>query len=585
MGRQRVFGAERSVSWLRKAAGVAARLFAIATRLMARAPWRAALLAATVAALITGAPGEALAQAPATITKSFSPSTIELNGTSIMTVTVTNPNGTPLTTVAFSDTMPAGLALITQTGGTCSTPATGGGMFSINPGAGTFSSTSTVLAPAQSCNITVQVRGIATGLITNTTSTVTSNEAGPGGPASANIQVNAPGTPSTVQQVPLDSIRLRALQIAITKLAALTSGDAFGSAVAGAIADGFADGGNPLAAPGGNGLRFNFAAEPDAAGRVADRHERPAGMLSFAPDPSASARVDDAFAALAYAGPMPTKAPPLLPRPKEWQAWADVRGTGWTTDPSAGDLRGGQINAIAGVTRKLTPDFLVGFLGGYENFDYTSQTLNGKLKGDGWTVGGYLGWRLWPGVRFDAAVGRSGISYSGTSGTAAASFPGNRWLATAGLTGLYRTPRLEIEPSTRVHAVWERDNAYIDSLGTSQAENTFSTGRASSGVKVAHPILWDAETIVAPYAGLYADYYFSSSNAELQCGGRRQGDGRRRSRRAWQPGFHHLVRARARQRAVLSRCAAPAQKRIKGYFGVLDASAPDFDFVSFAATR
>jgi hypothetical protein len=63
-----------------------------------------------------------------------------------------------------------------------------------------------------------------------------------------------------------------------------------------------------------------------------------------------------------------------------------VRGAGWNTDPSAGDIRGGQINAIAGLTRKLTPDLLVGVLGGYENFDYTSQTLNGRLKGDGWTV-------------------------------------------------------------------------------------------------------------------------------------------------------------------------------------------------------
>ena len=153
-------------------------------------------------------------------------------------------------------------------------------------------------------------------------------------------------------------------------------------------------------------------------------------------------------------------------------------------------------------------------LGGYENFDYTSQTLNGRLKGEGWTIGAYLGWRIWPGVRFDAAVGRSGVSYNGVSGTAAASFPGNRWLASAGLTGMYRTQWLEITPSAKVYAIWERDSSYIDSLGTLQAENTFSTGRASAGVKVAYPIYWAAAT-VAPYVGLYADYYFSSDNAVL----------------------------------------------------------------------
>src|SRR4029077_20894056 len=77
--------------------------------------------------------GTAFAQAAsAVITKSFNPAVVALNGNSIGTITVTNPNAVPLTNVQFSDTMPAGIDLITQTGGTCSTLATGGGIFSIN---------------------------------------------------------------------------------------------------------------------------------------------------------------------------------------------------------------------------------------------------------------------------------------------------------------------------------------------------------------------------------------------------------------------------------------------------------------------
>jgi Autotransporter beta-domain len=91
--------------------------------------------------------------------------------------------------------------------------------------------------------------------------------------------------------------------------------------------------------------------------------------------------------------------------PKEWQLWTDVGGTGWSTDQSVGDIHGGQVNAITGLTRKLTSDFLVGVLGGYENFNYDSTLLNGRLKGDGWTAGAYLGWRFLPGLRFDASVG------------------------------------------------------------------------------------------------------------------------------------------------------------------------------------
>src|SRR6202171_3120986 len=114
--------------------------------------------------------GTAFAQtASAVITKSFSPAVVALNGNSIGTITVTNPNAVPLTNGQVSDTMPAGIDLITQTGGTCSTLATGGGIFSINPGTDTFSSTSNVLAAGQSCTITVRVAGTVLGPPSSTT--------------------------------------------------------------------------------------------------------------------------------------------------------------------------------------------------------------------------------------------------------------------------------------------------------------------------------------------------------------------------------------------------------------------------------
>src|SRR2546423_9578804 len=108
--------------------------------------------------------GTAFAQAvSAVITKSFSPAVVALNGMSIGTITVTNPNAVPLTNVQFNDTMPAGIDLITQNGGTCSTLATGGGIFSINPGTETFSSTSNVLAAGPTLTISPYVRGAASG--------------------------------------------------------------------------------------------------------------------------------------------------------------------------------------------------------------------------------------------------------------------------------------------------------------------------------------------------------------------------------------------------------------------------------------
>jgi uncharacterized repeat protein (TIGR01451 family) len=146
------------------------------------------------AALFTASfAGHALAQAlPPAITKAFNPSTVVLNDNSDATITVTNPNTFPITNVQFSDTMPPGVDLITQIGGTCSTLATGGGMFSINPGTETFSSTSSVLTAGQSCTIIVRVQGIALGAHLNTTSQVTATATPNGGPASATLTVISP---------------------------------------------------------------------------------------------------------------------------------------------------------------------------------------------------------------------------------------------------------------------------------------------------------------------------------------------------------------------------------------------------------
>jgi hypothetical protein len=46
-----------------------------------------------------------------------------------------------------------------------------------------------------------------------------------------------------------------------------------------------------------------------------------------------------------------------------------------------------------------------------------------------------------------------------------------------------------------------------------QGARDFSAGRASGGVKLSYPIQWSATAVLAPYAGLYGDYYFTSDSA------------------------------------------------------------------------
>ncbi|MGH6670947.1 MAG: S8 family serine peptidase [Xanthobacteraceae bacterium] len=235
----------------------------------------------------------------------------------------------------------------------------------------------------------------------------------------------------------------------------------------------------------------------------------------FLASPNASARVDDGFSALGYADDarMVDKAPPAAALPRPWLAWVDVRGTDFDRNTAGSDLKGTQVNAIAGLTRRLTPNFLVGVLGGYEHFDYISQAYNGVLRGDGGTAGAYLGWRFAPQLRFDAGAAWSEIFVDEAAGTATGNFTGQRWLVTGGVTGTYDWELVVLEPSARVYALWEHEDGYTDSLGTLQSDRNFETGRASTGAKVSYPLAWSSTVNFAPYAGLYGDYYFSWDDA------------------------------------------------------------------------
>jgi hypothetical protein len=246
----------------------------------------------------------------------------------------------------------------------------------------------------------------------------------------------AAGTSPALSQAvnaPADSIKLRQMQILATQTSAQISGQAISGATGDAIDAGFSDNVQPVT-PNGSGFTYNFAADAPIDPRDAFARD---GVKDFVatPDRTTNRLMDEEFAALG------SKAPPKSPVvQRDWLGWIDVRGLSLNNNNTLGnDLKGNQLNVTAGLTRKLTPDFLVGGFAGYEHLDFNSDALNSRLKGDGWTAGGYLGWRVAQSLRFDMTLARSGIAYNDAAGMAAASFPGDRWLASGGLTGTYAT--------------------------------------------------------------------------------------------------------------------------------------------------
>jgi hypothetical protein len=129
-------------------------------------------------------------EAPPSIAKVFTPSTIALNATTSLTFTITNPaaNAQSLTGVAFTDTLPTGLTVANATATVC------GGTLTVTAPTGISLSGATIAANSQ-CQFSVTVTGAAAGQYTNTTGSVTSTNGGTGNTASANLTV---GTPPTI---------------------------------------------------------------------------------------------------------------------------------------------------------------------------------------------------------------------------------------------------------------------------------------------------------------------------------------------------------------------------------------------------
>jgi hypothetical protein len=125
---------------------------------------------------------------PPVISGAFAPASITLpNGTSRLAFTIRNPNATlTLTGISFVDILPAGLVV--------GTPANAVGICggSLHARQSTIVLSDGRLEPGSGCTVTFTVKGRSPGTMRNTSGAVASNEAGPGGVATASITIRAP---------------------------------------------------------------------------------------------------------------------------------------------------------------------------------------------------------------------------------------------------------------------------------------------------------------------------------------------------------------------------------------------------------
>ncbi len=135
----------------------------------------------------TAASATLIVDAEPTFSKAFGASSIPAGGNTSLTFSITNPNSTSLTGLGFTDTLPSGLTISSAaSGNTC------GGSITATVSGNSITFSGGTLAGSASCSFAVGVTGTTAGTYNNTTSAITSNEAGTGSTASATLLIEAP---------------------------------------------------------------------------------------------------------------------------------------------------------------------------------------------------------------------------------------------------------------------------------------------------------------------------------------------------------------------------------------------------------
>jgi uncharacterized repeat protein (TIGR01451 family) len=134
-----------------------------------------------------------------TISKAFSPLTINAGGMSTLTFTLSNANAAAVTNVSFTDTYPLGLfnAILPNVVNTCGGTVQGG-----VGGANTIGLSGVTIPGTGSCTISVNVTSALVNCYNNV-STVVNSDQGAGNSASATLCVIALGQPLLITQASL----------------------------------------------------------------------------------------------------------------------------------------------------------------------------------------------------------------------------------------------------------------------------------------------------------------------------------------------------------------------------------------------
>jgi hypothetical protein len=183
----------------------------------------------------------------------------------------------------------------------------------------------------------------------------------------------------------------------------------------------------------------------------------------------------------------------------DWNAWASLEGRFYS-----GGLDGMSLDFVGGIDRLVTPDLLVGVLGG---FGRTAVADTGtKEVATSPMLGLYFGHQIETGLIVDGFLSFAKPAYD----ISGASFTADRQSLGLNVSGRVKRGGLSFEPFLLARGYRENQPGYTTGGGGIVGANQTSSFAASLGVKVAFEGQGSGNALV-PYVSAAADYRVSTS--------------------------------------------------------------------------
>ncbi|KZL18652.1 Bacterial Ig-like domain (group 1) [Pseudovibrio sp. Ad37] len=165
---------------------------------------------------------------------------------------------------------------------------------------------------------------------------------------------------------------------------------------------------------------------------------------------------------------------------------------------------------FVGVDYRYEDELLVGFLTQLDISEEDNNTANTSASGVGWMFGPYAVLRLQPNLYMNgqATYGRSSNDVDAL-GLGTDNFDTERLLLQAGLTGDFSLNEMTLNPFANLTYYYEKQEAYIDQLGNTISDQTFTLGRLEFGPRVSYDYLGETGYLFSPFLSVSGIYDFN----------------------------------------------------------------------------